>query len=70
VRPVFSAVCGDRTRGNGHKLKHWKFSTNVPKNFFIVRVLEHWNRLPRDVVDYPSLKILKTSLDAYLCSLL
>ena len=70
ARPVFSAVCGDRTRGNGHKLKHWKFSTNVPKNFFIVRVLEHWNRLPRDVVDYPSLKILKTCLDSYLCSLL
>ena len=31
---LFSAVCGDRTRGNGHNLKHRKFCTNVHKNFF------------------------------------
>ena len=64
-----SAVCGNRTRGKDHKLKHRKFHTNVRKNFFAVRVMEHWHRLPREVVD-SSLEIFKTFLDAYLCSLL
>jgi len=40
------------------------------KHFFAVRVKEHWNRLPREVVESPSLKIFKTCLDAYLGSLL
>ena len=46
---LFSAVHGDRTRGNSHKLKHGKFHTNVRKNFFAVRVTEHRNNPPREV---------------------
>jgi len=63
-------VPSNRTRDNRSKLKHRKFQLNVRKNFFTLRVMEHWNRLPREVVESPPLEILKTHLDEVLCSLL
>jgi len=43
---------------------------DIRKKFFPLRVTGHWNRLPKEAVESPSLKILKTHLDEVLCSLL
>ena len=67
---LFPVVPSDRTRGNGHKLKQKKFQLNTRKNFFPLRVTEPWPRLPREVVESPSLEIFQTHLNAVLCSLL
>ena len=58
------------TRANGQKLEHSKFHTKTKKNFFIMRVMAPWSRLPREVVLSLSMEIFKTDLDDYLCNLL
>ncbi|KFV83020.1 hypothetical protein N308_15266, partial [Struthio camelus australis] len=55
---------------NGHKLKHRKFHLNMRKNFFTVRVTEHRNRLPREVVESPCLEMFKSRLDTILGNVL
>jgi len=67
---LFSVVPSDRTSVNRYILKHRQFHLNRRKNFFTLRVTEQWSRLPREVVESPSLEILKTHLEAVLCNLL
>jgi len=59
---LFSRGCGDRTRGNGFELKDGRFSLDIRKMSFTVRVLRHWNRLLRVVVDALSLETFKARL--------
>ncbi|GAB0189051.1 hypothetical protein GRJ2_001370400 [Grus japonensis] len=67
---LFSRACSDRTRDNGFKLKESRFRLDIKKKCFMMRVVKHWNRLSREVVDAPSLETFKVRLDGALSNLI
>jgi len=66
---VFNRACCNRTRGNSFKLREGRFRLDIRKTFFKRSVVKHWHRLPREVVEAPSLETFKTRLDGALSNL-
>jgi len=67
---LFTQAYCDRTRGNGLKLKDGRFRLDGRKKLITWIVVRHWHRLPRQVVDAPSLEAFKARLDGFLGSLI
>ncbi|KFQ75463.1 hypothetical protein N335_09721, partial [Phaethon lepturus] len=55
---------------NGFKLKEGRFRLDRRKKRFTMRVVNHWHRLPREVVAAPTLETFQVRLDGSLSNLI
>jgi len=65
VKTIF-VLCRDRIRGNGFKLNKGRYRLDIRNFFFTIRMVRHWHRLPREVMDALPLETLKVRLNGAL----
>lgn len=59
----------DRTRDNSFKHKEGRFRIDIRNKFFTMRMLRHWNRMPREAMDATSLEVFSVGLERALSNL-
>lgn len=69
----FPVLCSSTT--SGQKLEHMNFYIRSSTSFFVclfftMRMIEHWNRLPKEVLESFSLQLFKVCQGTFLCDLL
>lgn len=63
---LFSQATSYGTRGNGLKLCSGRFRLGMRKNFFMERVVRHWDGAPKEMLASPSMEVFKRRVDGML----
>ena len=62
---ILEMADGSITRGHNYKLSRSTCRSRARHDYFSQRIVEHWNRLPSDVVNAPSVNSFKGRLDRH-----
>ena len=63
VETLFGFEGKSRLRGHNHKITKRAFNKTQYKHFFTNRVINHWNKLPRDIVNADTINTFKNKID-------